>query len=90
MWLDPADDNGNITWTCAFGARMKPYTTGCAYLNFIGEEGEDRVLAAFGPETYARLQALKDRYDQTNPFRLNQNIKPTGHVSDQELAAARV
>ena len=68
---------------------MKPYTTGRAYLNFIGEEGEDRVRAAFGPETYARLQALKDRYDPTNLFRLNQNIKPTGQVSDQELAAAR-
>ena len=61
---------------------MKPYTTGRAYLNFIGEEGEDRVRAAFGPETYARLQALKDRYDPTNLFRLNQNIKPTGQVSD--------
>jgi hypothetical protein len=50
-WLDPADDDGNITWTREFGARMKPYTTGRAYLNFIGEEGEDRVRAAFGPET---------------------------------------
>ena len=39
--------------------RMKPCTTGGAYLNFLGEEGEDRVRAAFGPETYARLQALK-------------------------------
>jgi FAD/FMN-containing dehydrogenase len=68
---------------------MKPYTTGRAYLNFFGEEGEDRVRAAFGPETYARLQALKDRYDPTNLFRLNQNMKPTGQVSDQELAAAR-
>ncbi len=68
---------------------MKPFTTGRAYLNFIGEEGEDRVRAAFGPETYARLQALKDRYDPTNLFRLNQNIKPTGQVSDPELAAAR-
>ena len=64
--------------------------TGRAYLNFIGEEGEDRVRAAFGPEIYAWLQALKDRYDPTNLFRLNQNIKPTGQVSDQELAAARV
>ena len=68
---------------------MKPCTTGRAYLNFIGEEGEDRVRAAFGPETYARLQALKDRYDPTNLFRLNQNIKPTGQVSDPEPAAAR-
>ena len=89
MWLDPADDDANIAWTREAGARMKPYTTGRAYLNFIGEEGEDRVRAAFGPETYARLQALKDRYDPTNLFRLNQNIKPTGQVSDTELATAR-
>ena len=88
MWLDAADDDVNITWTREFGTRMKPYTTGRAYLNFIGEEGEDRVRAAFGPETYARLQALKDRYDPTNLFRLNQNIKPTGQVSDTELATA--
>ncbi len=89
MWLDPADDDANIAWTREAGTRMKPYTTGRAYLNFIGEEGEDRVRAAFGPETYARLQALKDRYDPTNLFRLNQNIKPTGQVSDTELATAR-
>jgi FAD/FMN-containing dehydrogenase len=89
MWLDAADDGANIDWTRELGARMKPYTTGRAYLNFIGEEGEDRVRAAFGPETYARLQALKDRYDPTNLFRLNQNIKPTGQVSDPEPAAAR-
>jgi FAD/FMN-containing dehydrogenase len=89
MWLDPADDERNITWTRESGARMKPYTTGRAYLNFIGEEGEDRVRAAFGTETYKRLQSLKDRYDPTNLFRLNQNIKPPGQVSDQELAAAQ-
>jgi FAD/FMN-containing dehydrogenase len=89
MWLDPADDDGNITWTREFSARMKPYMTGRVHLNFIGEEGEDRVRAAFGPETYARLQALKDRYDPTNPFRPNQNIKCAGQVSHQELAAAR-
>ena len=89
MWPDADDDEANIAWTREFGAQMKPHTTGRAYLNFIGEEGEDRVRAAFGPETYARLQALKDRYDPTNLFRLNQNIKPTGQVSDPELAAAQ-
>ena len=67
MWLDAADDDANIDWTREFGARMKPFTTGRAYLNFIGEEGEDRVRAAFGPETYARLQALKDRLRPDQP-----------------------
>jgi FAD/FMN-containing dehydrogenase len=88
LWTDEADDAENIAWTREYGARMKPYSTGRAYLNFIGEEGEDRVRAAFGPETYARLQALKDRYDPQNLFRLNQNIKPTGWQEEKEAVAA--
>jgi FAD/FMN-containing dehydrogenase len=59
---------------------MKPYTTGRVYVNFIGDEGPDRVIAAFGQVGYARLQALKDRYDPDNLFRSNQNIKPNGSV----------
>jgi FAD/FMN-containing dehydrogenase len=50
------------------------------YVNFIGDEGQDRVVASFGPEGYARLQALKDRYDPDNLFRSNQNVKPSGSV----------
>jgi FAD/FMN-containing dehydrogenase len=87
-WEDPADDEGNIGWTKGLGAAMKPYSTGGAYLNYLGEEGEDRVRAAFGPETYARLQALKDRYDPQNLFRLNQNIKPTDWSDEKEVVAA--
>jgi FAD/FMN-containing dehydrogenase len=78
MWTDIADDEANIVWTQEFGAAMKSFATGRVYLNFIGDEGEDRVKAAFGPETYARLQKLKRRYDAGNLFRLNQNIKPSG------------
>ena len=88
LWEDAADDEANIAWTREYGAAMKPFTTGRAYLNFIGEEGEDRVRAAFGPETYARLQALKDRYDPGNLFCLNQNIKPSGQAREEDLAAA--
>jgi FAD/FMN-containing dehydrogenase len=47
------------------------------YVNEMGNEGEDRVRAAYNTETYARLVALKNKYDPTNLFRLNQNIKPT-------------
>jgi FAD/FMN-containing dehydrogenase len=89
-WPDPADDEVNIAWAKDLGAAMKKYATGGAYLNYLGEEGEDRVRAAFGPETYARLQALKDRYDPTNLFRLNQNIKPTNWRDEREAVAAIV
>jgi len=88
LWPEAADDEANIAWTREFGAAMKPYTTGRAYLNFIGEEGEDRVKAAFGPEAYARLQALKDRYDPDNLFCLNQNIKPSGAATGEVAAGA--
>ena len=46
---------------------MKPWTTGRAYLNFIGDEGAGRVEAAFGPEKYARLQALKQQVGPDEP-----------------------
>lgn len=77
MWPDPADDERNIAYVREFGAAMKPWTTGRTYLNFIGDEGAGRVQAAFGPEKYARLQALKDEWDPTNVFRHNQNIPPS-------------
>ena len=50
------------------------------YVNYLGQEadeGAERVQAAYGPAKYARLVALKNTYDPTNFFRLNQNIKPT-------------
>ena len=54
---------------------MRPFATGGVYVNNLGEEGEERICAAYGPN-YARLAALKAKYDPTNLFRLNQNIKP--------------
>ena len=77
MWPDPADTETNIAWTRDLAAAIKPWTSGRAYLNFIGDEGLGRVEAAFGPEKYRRLQALKDEWDPENLFRHNQNIPPT-------------
>lgn len=77
MWPDPGDTAHNIAYTRAIATAMKPWTTGRAYLNFIGDEGKARVEAAFGPDKYARLQALKDRWDPENLFRHNQNIPPS-------------
>ena len=76
MWGDPADDERNIAWTRELAGAMKPYTTGRAYLNFLGDEGQARVEAAFGPEKYQRLRDLKKKWDPQNLFRLNQNIRP--------------
>jgi FAD/FMN-containing dehydrogenase len=77
LWDDPADDEANIAWTREMSAALKPFATGRVYVNFIGDEGEERVVASFGREGYARLQALKDRYDPENLFRTSQNVKPS-------------
>lgn len=55
---------------------IRPYSAG-VYVNFLSDEGEQGVHEAYPPATYARLAALKNRYDPTNLFHLNQNIKPT-------------
>lgn len=54
---------------------MKGDSAHGAYINFLGDEGEARVRSAYGLN-YERLVALKNKYDPTNLFRLNQNIKP--------------
>ena len=54
---------------------LKPWHT-TVYVNFLGEEGEERIRAAYGEEKYNRLKALKRKYDPDNFFRINQNISP--------------
>jgi FAD/FMN-containing dehydrogenase len=76
LWPDPADTERNIAYTREIATAMKPWATGGAYLNFLGDEGAGRVEAAFGPEKFAKLQALKTKWDPTNLFRHNQNIPP--------------
>jgi FAD/FMN-containing dehydrogenase len=56
---------------------MAPFATGGVYLNFEQDEGAEHVRAGFGAEKYARLVALKDKYDPGNLFRINQNIAPS-------------
>ena len=58
-------------------AAMTPSSTGGVYMNFLGNEGQNRAKAAYGAQKYERLVALKNKYDPTNFFRLNQNIEPT-------------
>jgi FAD/FMN-containing dehydrogenase len=84
IWADPADDARMIAATRAFAAAMRPFGTGAAYLNFTPEA--DRVRDAYGDAKYARLVALKDRYDPANLFRLNQNIRPSRPAPAPALA----
>jgi FAD/FMN-containing dehydrogenase len=77
MWADPADDSRNVEWLRELKVACAPYTSGRAWLNFLGEEGEGRVRRALGEDKYERLQKIKDRYDPANVFHLNQNISPS-------------
>jgi FAD/FMN-containing dehydrogenase len=76
MWPDPADSQRNIEYTRKVSASLKPYATGEVYLNFIGDEGAQRVADAFGPERFAKLREIKKQWDPDNLFRFNQNIPP--------------
>jgi FAD/FMN-containing dehydrogenase len=75
IWDDPARDEENIGWVREVWAMMQPYSSGAVYVNNLGDEGQDRVRAAYG-SNYQRLIELKNRYDPTNVFCLNQNIRP--------------
>jgi FAD/FMN-containing dehydrogenase len=79
MWMDPSQEaeDAHVAWVHQLTESMKPHTTTGVYLNFTNENDDDRVRKTFGPEKYARLQALKDKYDPDNLFRLNANIKPS-------------
>ena len=77
-WEDPHEDEANIAWVRECVADMQRFSDGGMYLNFPGflEEGQEMMRDAFG-ENYERLVALKDEYDPTNFFRMNQNVRPT-------------
>ena len=76
LWSDPADDERARRWARDVRADLQPWSSGTVYLNFIGDEGHDRVVAGFGPEHYARLARVKAHNDPDNIFHLNHNIQP--------------
>ncbi|SFQ16947.1 FAD/FMN-containing dehydrogenase [Mesorhizobium sp. NFR06] len=79
IWPGKADRDENVQWVRGLWDAMAPYSSGGVYVNYLGavaDEGPERVAAAYGPEKYARLAALKNKYDPANLFRLNQNIWP--------------
>ncbi len=77
-WEDTQDNEANIAWVRECVADMRRFSGGGAYLNFAGflEEGDQLIREAFG-ENHKRLVVLKNEFDPTYLFRLNQNIKPT-------------
>ena len=75
VWSDPADDARGRQWVRDVRSDVSPWATGDVYLNFTGDEGEDRVRAGFGSQ-YQRLARVKAEYDPDNVFHVNHNIKP--------------
>ena len=78
MWKDDSEDERNIAWVRSLSSAIEPFSSGGYYVNFESDSAADRVQLAYGKEKFGRLQALKDKYDPANFFRLNQNIRPSG------------
>jgi FAD/FMN-containing dehydrogenase len=81
-WANPAMDRECIRWARGLFEAATPYSTGAVYVNFLTQDEQDRVRAAYGPN-YDRLALLKKKYDPTNLFRMNQNISPAAALQDR-------
>jgi Berberine and berberine like len=76
MWMDPSEDELHGSRNLAAAEAFGPFSTGGVYVNFLGNEGDARIRAAYGDAKYERLARLKGAFDPQNLFRLNQNIHP--------------
>ena len=77
VWLpEMGPDEVHVSWTRALADAMKPFASPGIYLNFIADEGHERVVSSYGKH-YEKLVALKDKYDPGNLFHRNQNIPPS-------------
>ncbi|MEX1014892.1 MAG: BBE domain-containing protein, partial [Candidatus Paceibacterota bacterium] len=72
---DPANAEKITSWSKAYWDALHPYSSGGAYLNFIMDEGQERIKASY-QDNYERLTKIKHKYDPDNFFRVNQNIVP--------------
>ena len=79
-WESPSDSEKNIQWTRECWSAMKPFLLSSSYGNYVSDEADAIAREAYG-SNYDRLLALKNRYDPTNLFRMNHNIKPTIQLS---------
>jgi hypothetical protein len=73
---DPGKRDVISMWCKEYFDALHPYSAGGAYVNFMMEEGQERVRASFR-DNYARLASIKKKYDPENFFRVNQNIRPS-------------
>lgn len=78
-WPDPVDSDQNIAWGRAYYEALRPYSEEGGYVNFMSGDDQDRVRANYR-QHYKRLAEIKTKYDPTNLFQLNQNIKPAGKI----------
>lgn len=76
IWEEAGDRGPVVDWVREFSAAMEPFATAGTYINLADTESEERLKASYGREKFAKLAALKAKYDPENVFRLNQNIKP--------------
>jgi FAD/FMN-containing dehydrogenase len=74
-WESAAEDQRGIAWAREFFKKSEPFASGGAYINFLTQDETDRIAFAYGT-AFTRLIDLKKKYDPTNFFRMNQNIKP--------------
>jgi hypothetical protein len=74
-WDAPSSSAENVSWARELWQAMEPHFDRAVYVNMLGDEGDERVRAAYGAN-YDRLAAIKRKSDPTNLFRLNQNILP--------------
>ena len=76
-WETPEETEAELAWVRAWADVIAPFRMAGVPMTFSADTGDERVRATYGEEKYARLVALKDKYDPENLFRLNQNIKPS-------------
>jgi hypothetical protein len=90
LWMEPGEEaeTAHRDWARKLATDLEPDTTDGVYLNYTSDVGEERVRKSFGEEKYARLVALKDKYDPTNMFHMNQNIKPSTEAMARAEAGA--
>src|SRR5215212_2186567 len=81
QWADPSEAERNIEWVRDFDSVMAEYAEEGVYVNFVAEPSAEAIKAGFGDDKYARMVAVKDKYDPDNVFKSNTNIPPSAAAS---------